>query len=36
VGGMHIFVKILTSKIIILHVEASDTISRVKAKIQDA
>ena len=34
-GGMQIFVKTLTSKIITLEVEPSDTIENVKAKIQD-
>ena len=34
-GGMQIFVKILTGKTITLDVESSDTISNVKAKIQD-
>ncbi|KZC04279.1 Polyubiquitin-A [Dufourea novaeangliae] len=34
-GGMQIFVKTLTGKIITLEVEASDTIENVKAKIQD-
>ena len=34
-GGMHIFVKILTGKTITLEVEASDSIEKVKAKIQD-
>ena len=33
-GGMQIFVKTLTGKIITLEVESSDTIERVKAKIQ--
>ncbi|XP_003433036.3 ubiquitin-like isoform X1 [Canis lupus familiaris] len=33
--GMQIFMKTLTSKIIILEVEPSDTIENVKAKIQD-
>uniref|UniRef100_A0A8C0MSV1 Ubiquitin-like domain-containing protein n=2 Tax=Canis lupus familiaris TaxID=9615 RepID=A0A8C0MSV1_CANLF len=32
---MQIFMKTLTSKIIILEVEPSDTIENVKAKIQD-
>ena len=34
-GGMHIFVKTLTGKTITLEVEASDSIEKVKAKIQD-
>ena len=34
-NGMYIFVKTLTGKMIILEVEASDTIENVKAKIQD-
>ena len=34
-GGMQIFVKTMTGKIITLEVEASDTIENVKAKIQD-
>ena len=34
-GGMQIFVKTLTGKIITLEVEPSDTINNVKAKIQD-
>ena len=34
-GGMQIFVKTLTGKLITLEVEASDTIESVKAKIQD-
>ena len=34
-GGMEIFVRTLTGKIITLEVEASDTIENVKAKIQD-
>merc|ERR1711879_842428 len=34
-GGMQIFVKTLTGKTITLDVEASDTITNVKAKIQD-
>merc|ERR1711924_532611 len=34
-GGMQIFVKTLTGKTITLDVEASDTIDKVKAKIQD-
>ena len=34
-GGMQIFVKTLTGKTITLEVEYSDTIERVKAKIQD-
>ncbi|KAJ8708519.1 hypothetical protein PYW07_010644 [Mythimna separata] len=34
-GGMQIFVKTLTGKIITLEVEPSDTIENVKAKIQD-
>ena len=34
-GGMQIFVKTLTGKTITLEVEPSDTISNVKAKIQD-
>ena len=34
-GGMQIFVKTLTGKIITLEVEASDTIENVKSKIQD-
>jgi len=34
-GGMQIFVKTLTGKTITLDVESSDTISNVKAKIQD-
>ena len=34
VGGMQIFVKFLTGKIITLEVEASDTIENVKNKIQ--
>ena len=33
-GGMHIFVKLLSGKTIILEVEASDTIKNVKEKIQ--
>ena len=35
VGGMKIFVRILTGRIFTLEVEASDTIEIVKAKIQD-
>jgi ubiquitin len=34
-GGMQIFVKTLTGKIITLDIEPSDTIENVKAKIQD-
>ncbi|XP_065634206.1 uncharacterized protein LOC112029431 [Quercus suber] len=34
-GGMQIFVKTLTGKTITLKVESSDTIDKVKAKIQD-
>ncbi len=34
-GGMQLFVKTLTGKIIALEVEASETIENVKAKIQD-
>ncbi|XP_072047935.1 uncharacterized protein [Amphiura filiformis] len=34
-GGMQIFIKTLTGKIIILEVEPSDTIENVKAMIQD-
>jgi len=34
-GGMQIFVKTITGKVITLEVEASDTIENVKAKIQD-
>ena len=34
-GGMQIFVKTLTCKIITLDVEPSDTIENVKGKIQD-
>ena len=34
-GGMQIFIRILGVKTITLDVEASDTIDRVKAKIQD-
>ena len=34
-GGMQIFVKTMTGKVITLEVEASDTIENVKAKIQD-
>ena len=34
-GGMQIFVKTLTGKIITLEVESSDTIDKVKTKIQD-
>ena len=34
-GAMQIFVKTLTGKTITLDVEANDTISNVKAKIQD-
>lgn len=34
-GGMQIFVKILTGKTITLDVEPSDTIEKVRAKIQD-
>ena len=34
-GGMQIFVKTLTGKTITLEVEASDSIEKVKAKIQD-
>ncbi|XP_020591582.1 polyubiquitin-like [Phalaenopsis equestris] len=34
-GGMQIFVKTLTGKTITLEVESSDTIDKVKAKIQD-
>ena len=34
-GGMQIFVRTLTGKIITLEVEPSDTIDNVKAKIQD-
>merc|ERR1712026_507652 len=34
-GGMQIFVKTLTGKTITLDVESSDTITNVKAKIQD-
>ena len=34
-GGMQIFVKTLTGKIITLEVKPSDTIENVKAKIQD-
>ena len=35
VHGMHIFLKTLTGKTIILKVEPSDTIENIKAKIQD-
>ena len=35
VGGMQIFVKMLTGKTVTLEVEASDTIENVKSKIQD-
>ena len=35
VGGMQIFVKMLTGKTITLEVEASDTMEIVKSKIQD-
>ena len=35
VGGMPIYVKMLTGKTITLEVEASDTIEDVKTKIQD-
>ena len=35
IGGMPIYVKTLTGKIITLEVEASDTIDNVKTKIQD-
>ena len=34
-GGMQIFVKTLTGKIITLEVESSDTIERLKAKVHD-
>ena len=34
-SGMHIFVKTLTGKLIILEVESSDTIENVKTQIQD-
>ena len=34
-GGMQIFVKTLTGKTITLDVEVSDTVNKVKAKIQD-
>ena len=34
-GGMQIFVKASTGRMIVLEVEASDTIENVKAKIQD-
>ena len=33
-GGMQIFIKTLTGKMIILEVESSDTIENVKVKIQ--
>ena len=35
IGGIQIFIKTLTGKIITLEVEHSDTIENVKAKIQD-
>ena len=35
VGGMQIFVKVISGKTITLEVEASDTIENVKLKIQD-
>ena len=35
IGGLQIFVKTLTGRIITLEVEASDTIENVKYKIQD-
>ena len=35
IGGMQIFVRTLTGKLITLEVEASDTIEDVKEKIQD-
>ena len=35
IGGMQIFVKTRTGKIISLEVEASDTIENIKTKIQD-
>ena len=35
IGGVQIFVKTQTGKIITLDVEASETIENVKAKIQD-
>jgi len=34
-GGMQIFVKTLTGKTITLEIESSDTIDKVKSKIQD-
>ncbi|KAL4449667.1 hypothetical protein ABPG74_007490 [Tetrahymena malaccensis] len=34
-GGMQIFIKMLTGKTITLDIEASDTIEKIKAKIQD-
>ena len=35
IGGMQIFVKTLTGRLITLEVEASDTIENVKTKLQD-